>query len=175
MFILRNWLAALLVFYWCLMSPMVLACETILQMNAVPGFVERGVLGSEDTYVQKVYSGDDMSYSTLIFPSETAFNRKSLIQQTAKSMISTLSATNKSSGSQVQILNEGLLPKLDNRLSFLTYITDEKDGSINVEASASIRTRLCWSLLRFSALNKRTKDEALNQFATLIRSTHLVP
>ena len=89
MFIFRNWLAALLVFYWCLMSPLVFACEAILQMNVVQGFVERGLLGSEDTYVQRVYSGDDVSYSTLMFSSTTPFNRKSVIQQTAKSMIST--------------------------------------------------------------------------------------
>ena len=174
MAILRHWPTALLVFYWCLMSPMVFACEAILQLSAAPGFVERGVLGSKNTYVQRVYSGDNMSYSTLIFSSKTAFNKKSLIQQTAKSMLSTVTTTNKSSSSQVKILNEGLLPKLDSRLSFLSYIVYEKDDSINVEASASIRTKVCWSVLRFSALNKHTKDEALNQFATLIRATNLV-
>ena len=77
MFILRNWPAALLVFYWCLMSPLVFACEAILQKDVVQGFVERGLLGSEDTYVQRVYSGDDVSYSTLMFSSTTPFNRKS--------------------------------------------------------------------------------------------------
>ena len=174
MAILRHWPTALLVFYWCLMSPMVFACEAILQLSVAPGFIERGVLGSKNTYVQRVYSGDNMSYSTLIFSSKTAFNKKSLIQQTAKSMLSTVTTTNKSSSSQVKILDEGLLPKLDSRLSFLSYIAYEKDGSINVEASASIRTKLCWSVLRFSALNKHTKDEALNQFATLIRATNLV-
>jgi hypothetical protein len=174
MAILRHWPTALLVFYWCLMSPMVFACEAVLQLSAAPGFVERGVLGSKNTYVQRVYSGDKMSYSALIFAPKTAFNKKSLIQQTAKSMLSTLTTTNKSSSSQVKILNEGLLPKLDSRLSFLSYIVYEKDGLINVEASASIRTKLCWSVLRFSALNKHTKDEALNQFATLIRATNLV-
>ena len=174
MYIFRHWPTALLVFYWCLMSPVVFACEAILQANDVSGFIERGVLGTEYTYVQRVYSGDNMSYSTLIFSSETAFNKKSLIQQTAKSMQSTVSATNESSGSQVKILNEGLLPELDSRLSFLSYIAYEKDDSINVEASASIRTKVCWSVLRFSALNKHTKDEALNQFATLIRATNLV-
>ena len=174
MCILRHWPAALLVFYWCLMSPVVFACEAILQANVVSGFIDRGALGTKDTYIQRIYSGDNMSYSTLIFSSETAFNKKSLIQQTAKSMLATVSATNKSTGLQVKILNEGLLPKLDSRLSFLSYVVYEKDGSINVEASASIRTKLCWSVLRFSALNKHTKDEALNQFATLIRATNLV-
>ena len=42
MFILRHWPAALLVFYWCLMSPLVFACEATLHMNSVQGFVERG-------------------------------------------------------------------------------------------------------------------------------------
>ena len=170
----KNWPTALIVFYWCLMSPIAFACEAILDLSVAPGFVDRGLLGSRETYVQRVYSGNKMSYSTLIFSSETAFNKKSLIQQTAKSMLSTVSAPNKSAGPQVKILNEGLLPELDSRLSFLSYIAHKKDGSINVEASASIRTKLCWSVLRFSALNKQTKDEALNQFATLIRATSLV-
>jgi len=174
MFILRHWPAALLVFYWCLMSPLVFACEATLHMNSVQGFVERGLLGSKDTYVQRVYSGDDMSYSTLMFPSTTPFDRKSVIQQTAKSMISTVSAADKYSNPQVKILNKSLLPKLDDRLVFLSYVTHGSEGSINVEASASIKTDLCWSVLRFSALNKQTKNDALNQFAILIRATRLI-
>ena len=174
MCILRHWPAALLVFYWCLMSPVVFACEAFLQANVVSGFIERGVLGTEDTYVQRVYSGDNMSYSALIFPPKTVFDKKSLIQQTAKSMISTVSVVNKGSNPQIQVLNSDVLPNLDTRLAFLSYITYEAEGSINVEASASIRTDSCWSVLRFSALNKHTKDEALNQFATLIRATNLV-
>lgn len=174
MCVLRHWLPALLVFYWCLMSPVVFACEAILQLNAIPGFVERGTLGSKETYVQKVYSGERMSYSTLIFPPETAFNKKSLMRQTARSMVATVSAANTDAGQQVQILNEGLLPKLDSRLVFLAYITHETDGAINVEAAASIRTETCWSVLRFSALKKQTKEQALNHFANLIRATQLV-
>ena len=174
MCIFRHWPAALLVFYWCLMSPVVFACEAVLQANDVSGFIERGVLGTEDTYVQRVYSGDNMSYSALIFAPKTAFNKKSLIQQTAKSMISTVSAVNKGPNPQIQILNSDVLPNLDTRLAFLSYITYETEGSINVEASASIRTESCWSVLRFSALKKQTKDEALNYFANLIRATQLV-
>ena len=174
MAILRHWPTALLVFYWCLMSPMVFACEAILQLSVAPGFIERGVLGSKNTYVQRVYSGDDMSYSALIFAPKTAFNKKSLIQQTAKSMISTVSAVNKGPNPQIQILNSDVLPNLDTRLAFLSYITYETEGSINVEASASIRTESCWSVLRFSALKKSTKDKALNHFANLIRATQLV-
>jgi hypothetical protein len=174
MAILRHWPTALLVFYWCLMSPMVFACEAILQLSVAPGFIERGVLGSKNTYVQRVYSGDNMSYSALIFAPKTAFNKKSLVQQTAKSMISTVSAVNKGPNPQIQILNNDVLPNLDTRLAFLSYITYEAEGYINVEASASIKTESCWSVLRFSALKKQTKDEALNHFANLIRATQLV-
>ena len=174
MAILRHWPTALIVFYWCLMSPMVFACEAILQLSSAPGFVERGVLGSKNTYVQRVYSGDKMSYSATVFAPKTAFNKKSLIQQTAKSMISTVLAVNKGPNPQIQILNSDVLPDLDTRLAFLSYITYEAEGSINVEASASIRTESCWSVLRFSALEKQTKDEALNHFANLIRATKLL-
>ena len=156
------------------MAPMAFACEANLQLNVISGFVERGTLGSKDTYSQRVYSGDDMSYSTLIFSSERAFNKKSLMQQTARSMISTVSGANKASNLQVKILNKELLPKLDDRLVFLSYITHGKEGSIHVEASASIKTDTCWSVLRFSALKKQTRDEALNHFASLIRATRLM-
>ena len=174
MFIFRHWPAALLVFYWCLMSPMAFACDAVLQLSVVPDFVQRGVLGSKDTYSQKVYSGDHMSYSTVVFSPEKAFNKKSLMQQTARSMISTVSSAITASGPQVKILSKSLLPKLDDRLVFLSYLTHGSEGSINVEASASIKTDLCWSVLRFSALNKQAKEEALNQFATLIRATRLI-
>ena len=174
MSIFRHWPTALLVFYWCLVCPMVFACEAVLRLNDAPGFVKRGVLGSTDTYVQRVYSGYQMSYSTLIFSPETPFNTKNLIQQTAKSMVKTVSAANKAREPQVQILNKALLPKLDGRLAFLSYINYETEGSINVEASASIRTETCWSVLRFSGIKKKTKEEALNHFANLIRATALI-
>ena len=173
MTLLRHWPAALLVFYWCLMSPMVFACDSTLKLGAVQGFVARGVLGSEETYVQKVYSGDQMSYSMIIFPPGTAFDKKGLIRQTAKSMISIASAANKGSDPQVKILNKSKLPELDSRLAFLSYITHGISGAINVEAAASIRVKSCWSVLRFSALKKQTRDEALNHFAALIRATQL--
>ena len=104
MFIFRHWPAALLVFYWCLMSPMAFACEAVLQLSVVPDFVQRGMLGSKDTYSQKVYSGDHMSYSTVVFSPERAFNKRSLMQQTAKSMISTVSSVNQ--GSEPQDKND---------------------------------------------------------------------
>jgi len=156
------------------MSPVVFACDAILKRNVVPSFVERGILGSEDTYIQRVYSGDDMSYSTLIFSKDRPFNKKSLIQQTARTMIAVVSAANKASDPQVQILNNEVLPRLDSRLAFLSYIAYGTEGSITVEASASIRAGSCWSVLRFSAQKKQTKDEALNYFAQLINTTQLV-
>ena len=174
MSIFKHWLAGLLVFYWCLICPMVFACEAVLRLNDVAGFVERGVLGSKGTYVQRVYSGHKMSYSTLIFSAETPFNKKNLIQQTAKNMLTMVSNTRKDFEPQVQMLNKALLPQLDGRLAFLSYLDYETGSSINVEASAAIRVDTCWSVLRFSALKKKTKDEALNQFANLIRATQLL-
>ena len=80
----------------------------------------------------------------------------------------------KTSNPQVKVLNQSRLPQLDGRLAFLSYIVHETEGSVNVEASASIRAGSCWSVLRFSALKKQSKDEALNHFANLIRATQLV-
>lgn len=174
MFIFRHWPTALIVFYWCLMSPMAFACEAVLKLSGVPDFVQRGVLGSKDTYSQRVYSGEHMSYSTIVFSPEKKFNKKILVQETARSMISTVVSVNKVSDPQVKILNESLLPQLDSRLVFLSYIIHGTEGSKNVEASASIRTGSCWSVLRFSALKQQTKDTALNHFANLIRATRLI-
>jgi hypothetical protein len=150
------------------------ACEAILELRATPGFFDRGVLGSRETYVQKVYSGNQMSYSTILFAQDISFNKKSLMQQTAKSMISTVSAANKTVKPQVQVLDPAFLPELDSRLGFLSYVIYGTKDSVNVEASASIGTGLCWSILRFSARQKQTKEEALNQFANLIRATKLI-
>jgi hypothetical protein len=109
-----------------------------------------------------------------MFAPEVLFNKKGLLQQTAESMISTVSAAHKTSNPQVKVLNKSRLPQLDRRLAFLSYIIHETEGSVNVEASASIRAGSCWSVLRFSALKKQNKDEALNHFANLIRATQLV-
>mgnify|MGYP001286104715 CR=1 FL=1 len=174
MLIFRHWLAALLVFYWCLMSPVAFACEAMLKYTAVPGFVDRGVLGSKDTYTQRVYSGDQMSYSTVTFSPDTRFNKTSIIEQTARSIIKTVSASSKTSDIQVKNLNKVLLPQIDDRLAFLSYVDYAAEGSITVEASSAIRTDTCWSVLRFSALKKQTKEDALNFFANLIRATQFI-
>ena len=96
------------------------------------------------------------------------------MRQTAKSMISTVSAVSNVSDPQVQVLNKEVLPNLDDRLAFLSYVTHRSQGLANVEASASIRVGSCWSVLLFSALKKQTNDEALNHFANLIRATQLI-
>jgi len=174
MFIFRHWLTALIVFYWCLISPIAFACEAFLKYTEVPGFVDRGALGSKESYVQRVYSGNQMSYSTIIFSPEKNFDKTSLVKQTAKSIVRTVSAATKISNLKVKILNTALLPQIDERLAFLSYLDYSAEGSINVEASAAIRTDKCWSILRFSALKKQTKDESLNYFANLIRATQLI-
>ena len=169
--IFRHWPAAIYVFYLCLMAPAVLACEAVLNLNSAPDFVDRGMLGSSTEYYQRVYSGDDMSFSTLVFSSQELPDKKKLLQDTAKNMVSSVSARVKNSKPQVQVLNQGLLPKLDERLAFLAYIKYGTDGAVNVEAAGLVQNKNCWSILRFTALKKETRDLALNQFASLIRST----
>jgi hypothetical protein len=51
-------------------------------------------------------------------------------------------------------LNVELLPKLDNRLQFLTYMEYGKKGSINIAAAGLVQNKDCWSVLRFTALKK---------------------
>ena len=173
MAILRHWPTALLVFYWCLMSPMVFACEAVLNLDAAPGFVERGALGSKDTYVQKVYSGEKMSYSTIVFPSHVTFNKKKALQNTAKSMATIVLSNTKNLKPNVKVLRDDLLPNIDARLAFLNFIKYGATGSVNVEASSVVKHKDCWAVLRFTALSKETRDAALNQFADLIRATRV--
>ena len=171
--IFRYWPTALYVFYLCLMAPAVLACEAVLNLNSAPNFVDRGMLGGSTEYFQRVYSGDDMSFSTIVFPSQALPDTKKLLQDTAKSMVSSVSKRVKKSKPTVQVLNQDLLPKLDKRLAFLSYIKYGTDGAVNVEAAGLIQNKNCWSILRFTALEKETRDVALNQFASLIRSTNV--
>lgn len=169
----KNWPLALLVFYWCLMSPMVFACEAVLNLDAAPGFVERGALGSKDTYVQKVYSGQKLSFSTIVFPSHVTFNKEKALQNTAKSMVTTVLANTKNFKPDVKVLRDNLLPKIDARLAFLSFIKYGETGSVNIEASGVVKHKNCWAVLRFTALSKDTRDAALNQFADLIRATRV--
>ena len=71
----------------------------------------------------------------------------------------------------IKLLNESFLPQIDPRLAFLSYIQYGVTGSVNIEASGVVKTDKCWAVLRFTALAKETKEEALNRFADLIRST----
>lgn len=169
----KNWPITLLVFYWCMISPMVFACEAVLNLDAAPGFIERGTLGSKDTYVQKVYSGEKLSYSTIVFPSHVTFNKKKALQDTAKSMATKVLSNTKDFKPGVKVLNDNLLPKIDARLAFLNFISYGTTASVNVEASSVVKHKDCWAILRFTALSKDTRDAALNQFANLIRATRV--
>ena len=169
----KNWPITLLVFYWCMISPMVFACEAVLNLDAAPGFIERGALGSEDKYVQKVYSGKKLSYSTIVFPSHVTFNKKTALQNTAKSMATKVLSNTKNFKPDVKVLNDNLLPTIDARLAFLNFIKYGATGSVNVEASSVVKHKGCWAVLRFTALSKGTSDAALNQFADLIRATRV--
>ena len=169
----KNWPITLLVFYWCMISPMVFACEAVLNLDAAPGFIERGTLGSKDTYVQKVYSGEKLSYSTIVFPSHVTFNKKKALQDTAKSMATKVLSNTKIFKPDVKVLRDDLLPKIDARLAFLNFISYGTAASVNVEASSVVMHKDCWAILRFTALSKDTRDAALNQFANLIRATRV--
>ena len=169
----KNWPITLLVFYGCMISPMVFACEAVLNLDAAPGFIERGTLGSKDTYVQKVYSGEKLSYSTIVFPSHVTFNKKKALQDTAKSMATKVLSNTKDFKPDVKVLNDNLLPKIDARLAFLNFISYGTTASVNVEASSVVKHKDCWAILRFTALSKDTRDAALNQFASLIRATRV--
>ena len=167
----KHWPAALYVFYLCLMAPAVLACDAILDLKSSPGLVERGILGDPSEYVQRVYSGDMMSFSTIVFASKGPPNKKQLLTETVKSMVSTVLARTENFKPQAQVLNQELLPQLDKRLAFLTYIEYGVEGAVNVEAAGLVQSDKCWSILRFTALEKVNRDQALNQFSYLIRST----
>jgi len=88
-------------------------------------------------------------------------------------MISTVVARTKNFRPEVKLLNDDLLPRVDSRLAFLSYVEYGDVGQINLEASSVIQIGNCWAILRFTALAKASKDEALNQFASLIRATKI--
>ena len=82
-------------------------------------------------------------------------------------MMSTVSAADKFSSPQVQILNKSLLPKIDDRLVFLSYVTYGSKGSINVEASASIKTDLMLvntALFSIKQASERRSSEPVCKF-----------
>ena len=73
---LRNWPLALFVFYLCLIAPAVLSCEAHLDLTNQPTFKLKGKLGEPVDYTQLVYAGDQMSFSTIIFPTKVLFSKK---------------------------------------------------------------------------------------------------
>ena len=87
---LRHWPIAIYVFYLCLIAPAVLACDALLDLKNSPSFVERGTLGNEAEYLQRVYSSQGVSYSTIVFPSKPFPNKKILLRDTIKQMVSTV-------------------------------------------------------------------------------------
>ena len=173
MYVFKHWQAALFVFYLCMVAPTVFACEARLDLANTPGFVSKGKLGKSNEYIQRVYSGDRMSFSTLVFPRNVEFIKKRTFQKTAQNMVKSVLNRTKNLKPKVNVLNESLLPQIDPRLAFLSYVKYGSDLSINIEASSVVKIDKCWAILRYTALAKNTKEEALNYFATLIRSTTL--
>lgn len=51
------------------------ACEAILNLHNFNGFIYRGVVGERSEYTQHVYSGEGMSFSTLVFASKPNFEK----------------------------------------------------------------------------------------------------
>ena len=171
--IIRNWPIVLLVLYWCLMAPAVFACDAAVNLNKIPEFISKGMLGKDGDYIQRVYSGDNMSFSTVVFPPKATFNKEKALQNIAKSMVSAVRARTQNFEPNINILNQNLLSKLDARLEFLIYARYGSEQAVNIEASSVIKNKHCWVILRFTALNKETKEVALNHFAALIRATEL--
>ena len=168
---LGHWPAALFVFYLCLIAPAAFSCEAHLDLINQPTFELKGKLGEPVEYTQVVYAGDQMSFSTIIFPPKVIFSKKKVLQSTAREMMKTVLNRTNNFSPDIKLLNESFLPQIDPRLAFLSYIQYGVTGSVNIEASGVVKTDKCWAVLRFTALAKETKEEALNRFADLIRST----
>ena len=149
------------------------ACEAILSSHDPNGFVYRGAVGEPSKYTQHVYSGEGMSFSTVVFASKPNFEKNKVLLGTSKNMLSTVAARTKSESPKVQLLNDNLLSRVDERLEFISYIKYGRPGAVNVEASSVIMVRDCWAILRFTGLNKGSRDEAMDIFASLIRNTRL--
>ena len=149
------------------------ACEAILSQRDPNGFVYRGAVGEPSQYIQQVYSAKEMSFSTVVFASKPNFEKNKALLGTSKNMLSTVAARTKSESPKVQLLNDNLLSRVDERLEFISYIKYGRPGAVNVEASSVIKVRDCWAILRFTGLNKGSRDEAMDIFASLIRNTRL--
>lgn len=170
----KYWRAALFTIYIIVIAPAAFACDAQLNLLKSQNFVNRATLGSPDKYTQRVYSGHEMSYSVIRFPSEISFDEQKARRDTARSMASTVSSKTKIARPIVKALKEAFLSRIDQRLVFLNYIDYENAGKINLEASAAIQNASCWAILRFTAVSKNNKEEALNVFASLVKNTELV-
>ena len=105
--------------------------------------------------------------------SKPNFEKNKALLGTSKNMLSTVAARTKSESPKVQVLNDNLLSRVDERLEFINYIKYGRPGAVNIEASSVIKTRDCWAILRFTGLGKGSRDEAMDIFASLIRNTNL--
>lgn len=170
---MKKWPIGFFVVYMCLIAPTVFACEAVLDLTRLSGFAEKGKFGNDLEYVQRVYSGERMSFSTIVFPPQAVFDKTQALQSTARNMASTVLARTENFEPKIRVLNEELLPQLDSRLAFLSYVEYGRLGEVNLEASSVIQIGQCWAILRFTALAKTSKEEALNHFADLIRATKI--
>jgi hypothetical protein len=160
-------------FYMILVSSVGLACEATLDIKGTKGFIQRGTLGGPQKYIQKVYSGDNMSFSTVVLAPLPDFNSDKLLLQSSRSMSATVARRTGAKSPQIQVLHNHLLASIDRRLAFLSYVKYGTQQSVNIEASGAILAGSCWALVRFTGLKKSTKEEALNVFAALIQNTKL--
>jgi hypothetical protein len=169
----EKWLIGAFVTLACMIVPQAFACEAVLNLKSLSGFVAKGKLGQSSQYVQHVYAGEQMSFSTIVFPPQTVLNKHQVMQGTAESMASTVLSRTKNFEPKIMVLNEELLPQLDSRLVFLSYAEYGSLGEVNLEATSVIQIGKCWAILRFTALAKKSKEESLNRFADLIRATKI--
>ena len=80
-----------------------------------------------------------MSFSTIIFPTKVLSKKK--FSKAYK--ISTVQNGNKNFTPDIKLLNESLLPQIDPRLTFLSYVQYGVTGSVNIEASGVVKTDKC--------------------------------
>lgn len=147
------------------------ACEVSLSNPVRLGFVERGALGAPSDYLQRVYSSQLASFSTLVFLPVRPLIKEQVMKSSARMMLSVAQARSGEGPPQVNALDSKVLPQIDRRLVFLTYLIYERNQKINLEAAAALKSGACWAILRFTGLSISSRDASLNVFANLIHST----
>jgi hypothetical protein len=171
--IVKNWRVALFIFYICMIAPTAWACNATLDMSKELGFYPRATLGSASQYTQRVYSGDAASFSTITFPKDVKFDKKTLLHNSAKNMVEAVSSKTGISKPVVNLLDANVLPRVDRRLEFLGYIQHPSQGGVTVEVVAALRSWACWTVLRFTDTKNNQKEEGLESFALLTKNTVL--